>query len=120
ASFLAHILLEMLLDADLDRRGRVTFDAYYLALDEVDGHELQALAARLLSRPSENLAFGLSLFKSARFLFGYRDDEALVRRLGGILSRTRQPPLPRAFVELLPGARALVRERAEELLTPAG
>ena len=29
ASFIAHILLEMLLDASLDQRGRVTFDAYY-------------------------------------------------------------------------------------------
>lgn len=119
ASFVAHILLEMLLDAALDRRGRVTFDAYYAALERIGAAELQQAAARLTSRPSENLALGFRLFTNARFLYGYRDDEALLRRLRGILTRVRQPELPEGFLALLPGARALVDERAEELLTPA-
>lgn len=118
ASFIAHILLEMLLDASLDRRGRVTFDAYYAALDGVSPEALQGFAARLTNRPSEKLTFGLRLFKNARFLYGYRDDEALLRRLHGILLRVRQPALPPSFLELMPAARALVHERAEELLTP--
>lgn len=119
ASFVAHILLEMLLDAALDRRGRVTFDAYYDALSYVRADELQEAAARLTNRPSGSLAAGFRLFTNARFLYGYRDDEALFRRLQGILSRTRQPPLPAGFLALLPAARALVDERMTELLTPA-
>ena len=120
ASFIAHILLEMLLDASLDQRGRVTFDAYYAALERVSPAELQRLAAELTNRPSEQLTTGLPFFRQMRFLYGYRDDDALFRRLHGLLARVRQPALPDAFRELLPPARLLVYERAEELLTPAG
>lgn len=118
ASFLAHIVLEMLLDASLDKQGPVTFDAYYGVLDAIGGDALQLLAARLTNRPSAHLAMGLRFFKDARFLFGYRDDDALVRRLNGIAVRVRQPALPDDFVALLPDARALVEQHAEELLTP--
>lgn len=120
ASFIAHILLEMLLDASLDRRGRVTFDAYYAALEHIAPEELQRCAAELTNRPSEALSMGLRFFQRARFLYGYRDDDALLRRLQGTLTRVRQPALPETFRELLPDARRLVHERAEELLTPAG
>lgn len=120
ASFVAHILLEMLLDAALDRRGRVTFDAYYGALEAIGGAELERLAAALTTRPTANLSLGFRMFTNVRFLYGYRDDEALLRRLQGILSRVRQPPLPAGFLALVPAARALVDERAEQLLTPAG
>ncbi len=120
ASFIAHILLEMLLDASLDRRGQVTFDAYYAALEHIAPDELQRCAVELTNRPSEDLSRGLRFFRRVRFLYGYRDDDALLRRLTGTLTRARQPALPGTFHELLPGARRLVHERAEELLTPAG
>lgn len=119
ASFVAHILLEMLLDAALDRRRRVTFDAYYSALERIGAEELERAAAMLTNRPSEKLAVGFRLFTNVRFLYGYRDDEALLRRLQGIVTRLKLPPLPEGFLALLPDARTFVDERMSELLTPS-
>ncbi|MFZ9888587.1 MAG: hypothetical protein ACO3JL_13900 [Myxococcota bacterium] len=117
ASFLAHLLVEMLLDATLDERGEVTFEAYYKALGRLDEGHLDAHGEALVGRPVPSLALAVRWFKNARFLFGYRADDALLRRLDGIARRARQPPLPPGLLAVVPWARTEVRRHAEQLLT---
>jgi hypothetical protein len=116
ASFLGHVLMEMLLDAWLDEERPGSMDAYYEALGRIDDELVADTVGRLLPRAPPKLAPLIGLFRRARFLHGYREDEALVRRLNGLMGRVRLPRLPDGFVSLLPEARALVREQGEALL----
>jgi hypothetical protein len=116
ASFLGHVMMEMLLDATLDEERPGAMDSYYDALGEIDPARVQAIAEALCPRPPRSLGRLVPLFLHARFLHGYREDAALVRRLNGLCSRVGLPRLPDGFVELVGPARELVRLRAHELL----
>lgn len=120
ASFLGHVLLEVLLDAHLMERHSGMIDRYYEVLAQVDGERVRALASAWTTEPPRRLGELIERFRRSEFLRGYASDEGVVLRLDGLLSRVRQPMLPPGFVELLPSARRLVYERADDLLTPPG
>ena len=118
ASFIGHVLLEMLLDAHLMETWPGILDRYYTALHALDVMQVQQRAAALCRSKADRLHVLIQRFRTTEFLRGYVDDEGVVRRLDGLLARVRQPPLPPGFAALVPASRSFVRARAHALLTP--
>ncbi|ADB15387.1 hypothetical protein Psta_0701 [Pirellula staleyi DSM 6068] len=117
-SFLGHILVELMLDAALDREDPQRLDDYYLALAHLDPYQLQTMVSELATRPTDRLLLLLPRFLTERFLYDYRDDDKLFRRLEQVMRRVKLPPLPEGLKRLLPDMREAVWLRRHELLTP--
>jgi hypothetical protein len=115
-SFLGHILVEILLDANLIEDDPVRLDAYYRALDGIDPQRVAGAVNRMATRASPLLAEFIGKFSSVRFLYDYVQDEKLLSRLNQVMRRVRLPFLPDAFLGILPGARRAVRRRRDALL----
>ena len=116
--FLAHILVELLLDAALIEDDPPLLDRYYAVMDSVDGQMVQDAFNRMSPRPVSELATFIGLFSAERFLYDYTDDGKLLRRLNQVMRRVQLPLLPGQTCDLLKTVRPLVRERKEDLLTP--
>jgi hypothetical protein len=119
-SFLGHILVEILLDAELIRRQPERLQQYYQALGSIDGLTVQSAVNRMAARPTDRLALLVPLFCRERFLWDYLDDGKLLGRLNQVMRRVRLPLLPDALVDVFPSARKLVRARMSELLVVRG
>jgi hypothetical protein len=118
-SFLGHILVELLLDSTLAEDQPQRLDDYYAALAALDPMMTEAAIDKLATRPTERVAALIPRFIAERFLYDYLDDGKLLTRLNHIMRRVGLPLLPISLAELLPAMRRRVRERMEELLTPA-
>ncbi|MHC4224720.1 MAG: hypothetical protein ACYSUN_12070 [Planctomycetota bacterium] len=117
AWFVAHVLLEMLLDRFLIEEMPEQLDAYYDAIDSLDPGWIEATAAKWTTQPPRGLATYVRAFQEYRFLYGYLSDDGLCARLDRVIARVKLPPLPADFLDHLPNARALIGERVEALLT---
>ncbi len=116
--FLGHILVEILLDAILVDEDPQLLHAYYAALSRLDGTVVEDAVNRMATVPSDRLKLLVPRFVAEGFLWDYGDDDKLIYRLNQVLLRVKLPALPAEFRQTLPAARALVRERRNELLTP--
>ncbi len=119
AWFLGHILVEMLLDAQVIVEGQGRLDDYYRALERVDVRKVVAAAGRWATRKPVHLGPYIEGFRRSRFLYGYVDDAGLFARLCRVAERVGLPPLPPTILPLLPGARRLVAARMDDLLPDA-
>lgn len=117
-SFLGHILVEVLLDAELIARDRSQLDAYYEALDALDPELFAAALNRMTTKPAELIAPLIPRFSAERFLYDYLEDGKLLRRLNAVMRRVKLPELPDDFTAVLATARGLVVPQTDELLTP--
>lgn len=117
-SFLGHILVELLLDAELMARHPKQLVAYYAALDRLDAEAFNAALNRMTTKPATGLAALLPRFSAERFLYDYGEDGKLLRRLNGVMKRVGLATLPGEFQATLAVARKLVAPRVDELLTP--
>lgn len=115
-SFLGHILVELLLDAELIAEAPARLDAYYAALDQIDTQVVADTVNSMATRQSERLAVLIPLFCRERFLYDYTDDGKLLWRLNHVMRRVKLPLLPDDFLDILPEARQNVRGRRNELL----
>jgi len=116
ASFYAHILLEMLLDAwILETRPGVS-GQFSRAVLSLDHDVLVSEAVRVTSRPVTGLIDIVGRFENPAVLAGYGNDREVARRLGVMGSRVRQPDLPADFESIVAEARSLVASRAADLL----
>ncbi len=115
-SFLGHILVEILLDAQLIRAAPAQLDAYYAALSAVNPARLGDFIQQMVAQPADLLPAFISRFLAVRFLYDYLDDEKLLGRLNQVMRRVRLTPLPCHFLTILPKARNCIRERSAELL----
>jgi hypothetical protein len=115
--FLGHILVEILLDAELIADDPRRLEAYYAALDGLDAVAVAAAVDTIAPRPVGNLGTFIGLFSRERFLFDYGDDGKLLFRLNQVMRRVGLPLLPAAAAETLAALRPLVRARKDELLT---
>jgi hypothetical protein len=115
-SFLGHVLVEVLLDAELIVRQPARLDDYYRVMESIDGAVVQAAVNRMAARTTDRLAPLLPLFCRERFLWDYLDDGKLLVRLNQVMRRVRLPSLSEALLEVLPQTRATVAARADELL----
>jgi hypothetical protein len=116
--FLGHILVELLLDAELIAGEPERLEAYYVVLDRLDGRQIEDAVNRMAPRSTDRLAKLVPLFSRERFLWDYSDDAKLLFRLNQVMRRVGLPALPPAMCEILPAARSLVSARRDELLTP--
>ena len=106
----------MLLDALLVDEFPQQLEAYYRAIDVVDGRLVQDTVNRVAARPTDRLAILIPRFSAERFLSDYGQDAKLMVRLNQVMRRVKLTPLPDEFAAVLPPARRLVAERKNELL----
>jgi hypothetical protein len=116
ASFAGHLLVEVLLDATLAADHPAALDAYYRALQAVDGRAVEEAVNRMATRTTRRLAAFMALFCRARILWDYLEDDKLWRRLNQVMRRVGLGPLPDEALSLLPAARDLLRRRRHDLL----
>lgn len=115
-SFLGHILVELLLDAELIREQPQQLDAYYEALRSLDFDLVAAVVNAMATRTSDRLGWLISRFCGERFLYDYLEDAKLLRRLNHVMQRVGLPLLPADLLTFFPEARRQVAERRGELL----
>jgi hypothetical protein len=115
-SFLAHVLLEVLLDWTLAEDHPGTLESYYLALESVDAAVIQAAVNRMATHSTDRLEPLIFLFRRERILWDYAADEKLLVRMNQVMRRVGFAPLPPEVQGLFPAARQLVRRRRHDLL----
>ncbi|MGW8256743.1 MAG: hypothetical protein ACWGMZ_04585, partial [Thermoguttaceae bacterium] len=115
-SFLGHLLVELLLDAELIAETPERLEEYYFVLDRLDPGKIEAAVNRIVPRPTCRLVPFIELFRRERVLWDYLEDEKILKRLNQVMRRVRLDCLPESFVSLLPAARELVSGRKIELL----
>lgn len=115
--FLGHVLVELLLDAELVRRRPHVLDHYYTTIARIDATFVAEMVATMAGKPVGRLAEFIPRFVELRFLADYSRDDRLALRLGQVCQRVGLPPLPPQLALLLPAMRSDVALRADELLT---
>jgi hypothetical protein len=115
-AFLGHLLVEVLLDAELAAEQPQALQTYYRLLESVAAAEVQEAVNRMAPRPTARLAAMISLFRRERILWDYLEDGKLMKRLDQVMRRVQLGGLPEGFREILPEARRVVRRRQAELL----
>jgi hypothetical protein len=115
-SFLAHILVEVLLDWTLAEDHPGGLEMYYRALELIDPGTVEAAVNRIAARGTNRLAPLIFHFCRERILWDYGQDDKLLVRMNQVMHRVGFVPLPEGVRELFPAARRLVRRRQRELL----
>lgn len=115
-AFLGHVLLELLLDAELIDQQPDTLDDYYRCLAGIDSTIVELVVNRISVQPTDRLVPLLPRFLNERFLYDYRDDGKLLHRLNQVMHRVKLSPLPETLLRFFPEARQAVRARTSELL----
>jgi hypothetical protein len=114
--FLAHVLVEMQLDAALVAEEPARLVQYYAALGSLDAGEVESAAREVVPDCPPGLGRLVDRFVRERFVADYAEPAALVTRLDRAVRRARQPGLPASIVAaLLPATGARVQARAAEL-----
>jgi len=116
--FLGHIVVELLLDAEIERRNPGTIQEYYRVIGQVPPARLQSTINRIAARPTTEIGRFMERYLNERFLFDYLDDGRLLYRLNRIMGRVGLEPLPADIVLLMPEIRDLVDSRFDDLLQP--
>lgn len=116
--FLGHVLLEMLLDAELMRRDPDLVEGYYNQMRSADPAHIAAGTALMIGQPVDGLAGLIDRFIAMRFLADYAEDTGLIFRLGQVAQRVGLETVPPELAAWAPAMRALVASRADDLLTP--
>ncbi|HLA86035.1 MAG TPA: hypothetical protein VJL29_14680 [Thermoguttaceae bacterium] len=114
--FLAHLLVEVLLDAALIAERPERLEAYYRALAVVDADAVQTALNQMAPRPSRHLAEMIRAVARERFLWDYLEDGTLMVRLNQVLRRVGLETVPPEFQSQLGSMRRQVAARQEELL----
>lgn len=116
--FLGHIIVELLLDACIEKRAPGTMDRYYRVIEQVSPQQLQSTINQIAVRSTTKMEWFVEKYLEERFLLDYLDDGRLVYRLNRISKRVGLAPLPEGIVRLVPQIRRLVEARATDLLDP--
>ncbi len=114
--FLSHLLVEVLLDAQLVRTRQADVSRYYADLESVDPDWTEWATGEILGQSVSGLAHFIRLFCRERILFDYADNMSLLRRLNQVMRRLRLPNLSDSFQEAVEASRPIVTAHAEELL----
>jgi hypothetical protein len=118
ASFLGHIVMEMLLDAELIRRHPGKLERYYDALERVDAGLIESVVNRGAKTPTERLSKLVPLFVAEHFLSDYVEPERLLHRLNQVMRRVKLPGLPEGVLPVLHEGALIVEEHFDSLLPP--
>lgn len=115
-SFVGHILIEMLLDANYVIAQRHWVDRYYDLFDVAPLRQIESCVNQITGKPSDRIAETLRRFAETRFLYDYADDAKLLMRLNQVMARVGLEKLPAAVQAWLPQARASVLKNHTHLL----
>lgn len=115
-SFLGHLLVEVLLDANLIIQDPGRLEEYYEVMESVDADRVQEAVNRMARGRTERLASLIRGFTGHRVLSDYAQDDKLFVRLNQVMRRVKCAVLPETFCRILPEARRKVDLRTEELL----
>lgn len=115
-SFVGHILIEMLLDANYVIAQPQWVDRYYRLFEDAPLERIQTCVNTITGKPSDRIVETLRRFAAIRFLDDYADDAAILMRLNQVMARVGLEPLPEAVQRWLPHARAEVLLHHERLL----
>lgn len=115
-TFLAHILVEILMDAWLMRRDPTLADRYYASLDALDLDRVVGWLNTWATEPAARLASWIEGFRRIQFLRTYGDDGEVVARLEAVARRVSLPALPAGFDRTVHAARLWIQPRATNLL----
>lgn len=118
ASFLGHVLTELVLDSTLIERDSTIVDRYYAALQSVHAEDIESAVQEITGRVPHRFATFLRRFHESQFIRDYGDDHELLVRLSQVVRRVGLPPLPVDFEETVPFVRSLVARHAEQLVPP--
>lgn len=116
-SFLGHILVELLLDAELIDRDPRRLDRYYAAVERADAQQVAAWIEQMSGNSVGELAAFIPRFVSVRFLADYAADDSLCYRVNQVLCRVGLTELPASFTAVLPTLRQQVAQKAQALMT---
>lgn len=106
--FLGHILVELLLDAQLIAAAPGRLDRYYHALEALDRDLVADGLERMTSKSIPRLAEFLGKFIEIRFLADYADNGRLRYRLNQVMQRVGLARIPPEFEQLLPECREAI------------
>lgn len=118
-ALVGHILVEVLVDAELARQHPHLLPAYYRTLSAVDPAQLQRALRRMAPRPVEGCDRFLGRFLHEKFLYDYAEDGKLLMRLNQVMRRVGLPELPATVGDVLPSGRRQVAQQLGELLPTA-
>jgi hypothetical protein len=121
--FLAHLLVELLLDAELALRATGLAPGFYEAVAGADRTGAARVAAAAAGSPRDEAGWlrFTDWFVEARFLLDYATDAGVVRRVDQVLGRVRQSLGPGGRERLereLPEVRARLRALTPALVEP--
>ena len=116
SGFVAHLLVEVLLDASLDQRHPGLLESYYQVLRQIDAQRVQEWVDRTAKVSNPRIREIVPRMIAERFLADYVDDRKLLLRLNQVMRRVRLPELPDETMELFPEAREAVEQHHDQLL----
>lgn len=116
-NFLAHLLVELLLDAELISREPRRLERYYAAIPRADAAQVASWIEQMSGNSVGDLASFIPRFVSVRFLADYAADDSLCYRVNQVLNRIGLVELPSNFCDLLPNLRQQVAQNTQALMT---
>jgi hypothetical protein len=115
-TFVAHILIEMYLDAFWIRDDGGNAERYYEAIEAVGFETIERCVNTITGKPTDRLSVVIKRFVDARFLYDYLDHDKLLVRLNQVMNRVGLTPLPAEVRDWLPEAKKMVESRRRRLL----
>ena len=88
--FVAHVLVELALDAVLLRRDTTVADDFYRAFAAADHADVTRWMEAVVGQPLPDLHTVLARFAGSRYLYQYREDEGVATGLSRLCVRARQ------------------------------
>lgn len=119
-TFVGHILIEMLLDANYLLETPELVASYYDLFAEVPIEDIERAVNEMTGKPSPQIGSTIERFAAIKFLYDYANDDTLMVRLNQVMNRVGLAPLPQAVARWLPQARQKVRANHHRLLQQPG
>lgn len=116
--FVAHVIIEMLLDASLASKDRSQLDRYYEQVARVDPILVQQTINQIAAVPTQMITRFIPRFIEEAYLYDYFSDERTMYRMNRILKRVKLNQLPESFLGWLPSVRERVYAETNLLLRP--
>ena len=118
ASFLGHIITELLLDDVLRELYPSHLDRYYEVMQQLNPQFIERAVNMMARGRTERLGRFIGLFVRERFLYDYEQPQRLLFRLNQVMRRVRLSSLPDSTVDVLEAGREIVNMRCQDLLPP--
>ncbi|MCA9179118.1 MAG: hypothetical protein KDB14_31865 [Planctomycetales bacterium] len=115
--FLGHILVELLLDAEMSHRQPTLLDRYYATIERLEPQAIADGVSQITGKDASGLAHVVTRFCHERFLDDYVDDDRLLLRLNHVMARVGLRLLPDSIQSIFGAARATVANHYDALLS---